>query len=188
ASFPAAAQPAWIVLMLERPPMFMNKGDADRYAAYLGLLCARVIEYLRQGGAHSREMAALFMGGGAFIQNIFNELNLRETMRARAEIIELILERSGATVDQLRVLRPIRSRPRIGFVAVAAADNAESAFLSAHMDRLDRQKYEIRLYTFHEPTGRLGTLCRSAAETYVRLPANLAQAVTRLRLDDLDMA
>jgi len=187
ASFPFAALPASIVLVLERPAIFMNKGDADAYAAYLGSLCARVIEYLRQSGAHSREMAALFMGGAAFVQNIFNELNLREIMRARADIIEFILERSGATLDELRVLRPIRARPRIGFIGVIVADNAESAFLAAHMDRLDRQKYEIRLYTFHEPVERLGALCRGAAETYVRLPTNLAQATTRLRLDDLDM-
>jgi len=188
ACFPISALPAWIALLLERPPIFMNNNDADRFAAYLGPLCARVHEHLRQSGKHALELAALFIGSNVFVQSIFNELNLRDTMRARSSIIEFILERSGATVDQLRVSRPIRTRPRLGFVAIAVADNAESAFLAAHMDKLDRQKYEMRLYTLHEPTGQLGALCRDAAESYVRLPANLGEAVTRLRLDDLDMA
>jgi FkbM family methyltransferase len=188
ASFPDAALPAWIVLLLERPPIFMNKNDAGDFAAYLGLLCARVDEHLRHSGKHGLEMAALFLGSNAFIQSYFNELNLRDTMRARSAIIEFILERSGAAVDQLRVSRPVRTRPRLGFVAIAVADNAESAFLAAHMDKLDRQKYEMRLYTLNEPSRRLGALCRGAAESYVRLPAKLAEAVTRLRLDDLDMA
>jgi FkbM family methyltransferase len=188
ASFPDAALPAWIMFLLERPPIFMNKNDAGDFATHLASLCARVSEHVRQSGKYSRELAALFIGSNMFVQSIFNELNLRDTMRARGALIELILERSGATVDQLRVLRPIRARPRIGFAAVAVADNAESAFLAAHMDRLDLQKYEIRLYTFHEPIGRLGAVCRGALETYVRLPANLPEAVARLRSDDLDMA
>src|SRR5262249_52624556 len=116
----------------------MNKGDADNFATYLGSLWARVIEYLGQSGAHSRGIAALCLGSNAFGQNIFNELNLRDTMRARGEIIEFILERRGARVDQLRVRSPVRARPRIGFIAAAVADNTESAFLTAHMERLDR--------------------------------------------------
>jgi FkbM family methyltransferase len=187
ASFPTPALPACSVLLLDRPAIFMNKDDAGDFAVYLGSLCARVIEYLRQPGAHSREIATLFLSSTAFSQNLFNELNLHETMRRRGEIIELILERAGENVDQLRVRRPIRARPRIGFVAATVADNAESAFLAAHIDRLDRQKYEIRLYSFHEPRERLGAVCRGAAETYTLLPTNLIRAVTRLRLDDLDM-
>jgi FkbM family methyltransferase len=188
ASIPPSALPAWLVFLFERPQMFTSNGDAGAFAAYLGLLCARVNEYLRQSGKHARDAAALFIASSAFVQSNFNELNLRDTMRARGAIIELILERSGATVDELRALRPIGAGPRIGFIAIAVGDSAESAFLAAHMERLDRQKYEIRLYTLNEPTGRLGALCRGAADSYVRLPANLREAVARLRRDDLDMA
>jgi FkbM family methyltransferase len=187
-SIPASARPAWFVFLFEAPPIFAYNGDADDFAGYLGQLCERVGEYLRQSGHQWSDLAAAFNSSLAFSQSYFNELNLRDTMRGRGAIIELILERGGAVVDQLRVLRPIRERPRIGFVAAGISDGTESVFLAAHMDRLDRQKYEVCLYSLYEPAGNLGALCRGAAQSYARLPGNLREAVAKLRLDDLDMA
>jgi FkbM family methyltransferase len=187
-SIPSSVWPAWLIFLFERPQIFTNLGDAAEFATYLGLLCTRVNEYLRHAGNRSRELAMVFNSSAAFVQSNFNELNLRDTMRERGAIIELILERGGASLDQLRALRPTRTRPRIGFVAAWLVDSAESAFLTAHMDRLDRAKYEIRLYTLSAPAGQLAAVCRGAAESYALLPTNVREAVARLRLDELDMA
>jgi len=188
ASVPVSLLPAWLTFLFERPNIFVNHGDAVEFARYLGPLCAQVRDYLTANPKHAGDVAAAFNASTAFAQSNFNELNLRDTLRSRAAIIELLLERSGATLDQLRVLRTVRSRPRLGFVAAAVVDGSESAFLAAHMHRLDRQKYDVRLYTLTEPSGRLGALCQAAADSCIRLPGNVRDAVARLRLDDLDLA
>src|SRR5207302_2359045 len=108
--------------------------------------------------------------------------------RTRGAIIEHILERAGARVDELRALRPIKRRPRIGFISLAISDGTEAAALAAHMERLDRRRFEVKLYSVFAPAGKVGAVCRAAAETYVQLPEQLAAAVARLRCEDLDMA
>jgi predicted O-linked N-acetylglucosamine transferase (SPINDLY family) len=188
----AALQPAslklWLYFLLETPLGFVNIGDADKYAAYLEQLCERIAEYLKQHADPSPDLVTAFMGSSVFVQSYFNQLNLRNLMRLRGSIIERILELGGHTLDQLRVLRPARERPRIGFLALRLADGTETVYLAAHMERLDRRRYDVRLYSAVQPTGKAGSLCRAAAERYELLSGNLREAVAQLRRDDLDMA
>jgi FkbM family methyltransferase len=122
------------------------------------------------------------------MQSYFNELNLRGLMRARGAIIEDLVTRSGAVLDQLRVAAPCADRPRIGFISLALGEGTETTALAAHMERLDRNRFDVRLYSLRAPAGRVGALCRAAAEAYVQLPADFTAAVTRLRAENLDMA
>src|SRR5207302_3738792 len=103
-------------------------------------------------------------------------------------IIEDLVTRSGAVLDQLRVIAPCADRPRIGFISLALGDGTETTALAAHMERLDRNRFDVRLYSLRAPAGKVGALCRAAAETYVQLPADFSAAVARLRAGNLDMA
>src|SRR4029077_14617194 len=106
---------------------------------------------------------------------------------ARGDIIEQILERDGAKLDQLRVMRPIRKKPRIGYVVLYVGDGTESVLLAANLEKLDHERFDIWLYSVQEPKGKIAAVCHAAVDRYVPLSSNVAQAVTQLRQDDLDI-
>jgi FkbM family methyltransferase len=188
ASIPAAIRPSWLAYLFETPPAFANCGDANRMVGYLQQLCDRSEEILADLSEPANDVASSFFNSSIFMQSYFNELNLSGPMRARARVIERILERLDNALDELRLLRPVRNRPRIGFIALGVSDGTEGVHLAAHMERLDRRRYEIRLYSVYEPSGKIGALCRASAESYLQLPAKTSEAVSRLRREDLDMA
>ena len=188
ASLPAAARRLWLSFLCETPPAFAKAGAADEFALYLQNLCERIGEYLAHSAGSVADVTEAFNGSSMFMQSYFNEFNLRDVMRARGAIIEQILERSGANLDQLRVMRPIQKRPRIGFVSSGLSDGTETVFLAASMEHLDRRRYDVRLYSLHEPSGKVGALCRTWAEAYVRLPNKIDEAVAWLRRENLDAA
>ncbi len=187
-SLPAATRAGWLYYLCELPPAFANFGDADEYALYLRMLCERVGDYLTHAADTASDVISNFNSTPIFMQLYSNEFNLRDCMRERGKIIERYLEHGGANLDQLCVLRPIRDRPRIGFIIMSLGDSAETVFLAAHMEHLDRRRYDIRLYSLFEPSGGVGVRCRSWADSYVCLPNQALDAVTRLRREDLDVA
>jgi FkbM family methyltransferase len=188
AAIPPEVRPSWLVFMLESPPAFVHRGDGVRFAHYLGRLCDWLQEYVDATAGSVDDITSAFFGSALFIQGYFNELNLRDVMRTRARLIETLLERRDATLDQLRVLRPARKRPRIGFIALMLHDGTETASLAAHLERLDRRRFDVRLFSLGLPAGRLGAVCRASAEAYVQLPAQISAAVARLRCEELDIA
>jgi FkbM family methyltransferase len=185
---PQEMRASWLALLMETPQAFVHRGDADRFVRYLGQVCERLQQYLHVTTGGVDDITTSFFGSPAFIQAYFNESNLRDLMRRRAVIVEELLARRGGALDQLRVMRPCAKRPRIGFVAFQVAESSEGVYLAAHMERLNRHRFDVRLYTIGAPTDRIGALCRAAADTHVQLPAEVAAAVARLRRDDLDVA
>ena len=187
AMIPAPFRPAWLFFLLEAPGIFFDPGDSNRFAHYLEQLCAQLQREFQKTAGQVEDVAAIFSGSRIFIQSYFNELNLRTLMRSRGDIIEQILERGGAKLDQLRVLRPLRKKPRIGFVVLYVGDGTESVALAANLENLDHERFDVRLYSVQEPTGKLAAVCHAAVDRYVPLANNVAQAVTQLRQDDLDI-
>ena len=154
---------------------------------YLQQLCAQLQQEFHKTAGQVEDVAEIFSGSSIFIQSYFNELNLRALMRARGDIIEQILERDGAKLDQLRALRPCKKKPRIGFVVLYIGDGTESVSLAANLEKLDHERFDVRLYSVQEPRGKIAAVCRAAVDSYAQLPNNVVQAVAQLRHDDLDM-
>jgi FkbM family methyltransferase len=187
-AIPATLRASWLSFLLELPPAFAHRGDGDRFVQYLQQLCDRLEQYLRTTPGMVDDIATAFFNSAIFAQGYFNELNLRHVMRSRGALIEDILTRRGANLDQLRVSRKCRTRPRIGFVTLHPSDGTESVYLAGQIERLNRKRFDVRLYSCAAPTGKVGALCRAAAETYVNLTLSVESAVARLRQDDLDVA
>jgi FkbM family methyltransferase len=188
AAIPVGLRPVWLSFLCELPQAFVHPGDGERFAHYLRRLSENIQQHLRATADSVDDVVSAFFGCAAFMQGYFNELNLRGVMRARGAIIEDLTTRSGGVLEQLRVAAPCAPRPRIGFVALQLGDGTETTALAAHMERLDRNRFDVRLYSVGAPAGKIGALCRAAAEVYAQLPANVAAAVARLRNENLDMA
>jgi FkbM family methyltransferase len=188
AAVPDGLRTAWLTLLVERPQAFVDPGDGERFGLYLQRLCDDIGEHLRTTAAPVDDVLGAFFGSPLFMQGYFNELNLRGVMRARGAIIEHLVTRRGAVLDQLRVAAPCADRPRIGFIMRFLGDGPETTALAAHMERLDRRRFDVRLYSIGPPSGRVGALCCAAAQTHVQLPREPLAAVARLRNENLDMA
>jgi FkbM family methyltransferase len=188
AAIPDGLRPTWLSFLLELPQAFVHPGEGERFARYLQRLCDNIQEHLRATEGPAEDVFTASFSSVTFMQSYFNELNLRGMMRARGAIIEDFVTRKGGVLDQLRVMAPCADRPRVGFVSLFLGDGAETTALAAHMERLDRNRFDVRLYSLGAPSGKMGALCRAAAEKYVQLPANVFAAVARLRNENLDMA
>lgn len=188
AAFPKALHAAWLSLLLQLPPAFAQNGEAGEFPEYLQRVCDQIEEHLRTTTEPVDDIGNAFFATSAFMQAYFNELNLRGLMRSRAAIVEHLVQRGGTVIDQLRVMTPCRDRPRIGFISLGVTDGTESSLLAAYMERLDRRRFDVRLYSMNVPSGRIGALCRAAAETYVQLATSPSVAVAQLRKENLDLA
>ena len=185
---PESVRATWLSFLLESPPAFAQSGDAEKFISYLQQICDLLLQHLRSTVGPADDVVTAFLSSNIFLQSYFNELNLRGLMTKRAAIIEDILTRRGATLDQLRVMRPCRHKPTIGFIVYSAGDGTETTGLAAFLERLDRRRFEIKLYSLVEPAGKMGALCRAAAESYLKLSENIPEAVARLRGEALDIA
>jgi predicted O-linked N-acetylglucosamine transferase (SPINDLY family)/nitrite reductase/ring-hydroxylating ferredoxin subunit len=182
-------EPFWIDCLLTAPPSFLWPGDADRFAQTLAPLMEQVLERLDRAAPESRlTLMKALLASDLAVQGYFNEQSMLPAMVARARVLERLLTLEGARLDQLLVRRPIRHRPRVGFIATAVQDRTESVFLLAHMEHLAALGFEVRLYNRSDPEGRIGMLCRNAANRYRRLPESILGAAALLRGEDLDIA
>jgi predicted O-linked N-acetylglucosamine transferase (SPINDLY family)/nitrite reductase/ring-hydroxylating ferredoxin subunit len=183
------AERFWLDCLLATPPSFLWPGDADRFAQTLAPLMEQILERLDTAPPDSRTaLLKALLTSGLYVQGYFTEHSMRPAMVARARVLERLLALEGARPDQLVPRRPIRQRPRVGFIAPAIQDRTESVFLLAHMEHLAAQGFEVRLYSRSDPEGRIGMLCRNAAHRYRRLPESLLADAALLRGEDLDIA
>jgi predicted O-linked N-acetylglucosamine transferase (SPINDLY family)/glycosyltransferase involved in cell wall biosynthesis len=122
-----------------------------------------------------------------FISAYFNEKNLRDIYTKRSEIIELSLQNNGNKVDYQFSERPAnRKKIRLGILASHFNPSAETFAALPVYEYLSRE-FEVILYSFQQTNHPLEQYCRSSANFFVTLPDGLAEQVSAIRGDDLDI-
>ncbi len=189
--------PAWLLadyasFLLSEPKLFHGPGDADRYQAFLagavGLLHRFVLR--RPDTPLRTAVSRLFLREGRFIQAYFNERNLRELYRQRAEILEAELLRHGAPLAHVFPTGDADKRPariRLGVLAGQFGAQTETYFTLAHIERLPREHCTLTLYCHEAPRDAVSRHVAGIADEVVVLPGDdLHAGVERIRADDLD--
>lgn len=189
--------PDWLLpeygrFLLGPPRIFHRPGDAERYALFLRQAVALFHRYVmrRPSSALAAEMRTVFVDTAHFMQLYFNEHNLKDIYRQRAEILESwILDKGGA----LAHLFPSRSEPRgarrirVGVLCDHYYAHTETYFILAHLEHLPRERCTLILYALDERGDQLDPYARSLADAAVTLPKHNGEAVARVRADDLDV-
>jgi predicted O-linked N-acetylglucosamine transferase (SPINDLY family) len=189
--------PGWLLpeygrFLLAPPRIFHQPGDAERYAFFLRRAVALFHRYVmrRPSSPLAAEMREVFVYTSHFMQLYFNEQNLKDVYRQRAEILESwILDKGGA----LAHLFPSRSEPRgarrirVGVLCDQYYAHTEIYFMLAHLERLPRERCTLILYAVGERGHHLDPYARSLADAAVTLPRHEGEAVARVRADDLDV-
>jgi FkbM family methyltransferase len=189
--------PEWLLpdyasFLLAEPKLFHEPGDADRYQAFLAGAVKLIHRFVlaRPDTPLRAVLSRTFLREGRFIQAYFNERNLRDLYRQRAEILEAELLRHGAPLAHAFAPRDTTAGPRkirLGILAGHYGAQTETYFTLGYIERLSREHCTLILYCHEPPRDRLSQYAAGLADEVVVLPGgDLNAGVERIRADDLD--
>jgi predicted O-linked N-acetylglucosamine transferase (SPINDLY family)/predicted SAM-dependent methyltransferase/GT2 family glycosyltransferase len=168
---------------------FNLPGEANSYYQYI----QRWMDYLHESIlAHPDEpfwqnVAKKFTQVANFIHVYFNDNNLKDIYVKRAEIIELSLRNNGSEVDYQFDERPTnRKKLRLGVLAAHFSPSAETFAALPAYEYLSRD-FDVILYSLQKTDHPLEHYCNTSANFFVTLPENLAEQISAIRGDDLDI-
>jgi predicted O-linked N-acetylglucosamine transferase (SPINDLY family)/glycosyltransferase involved in cell wall biosynthesis len=187
--------PDWLRLdyleyLLTPPRIFTRIGEIDRYNRYLIVW----IDYLHEQ-ILSHPDDRIWQKVAEIVTSRLNCLslydsphNLKNTYRQRAEIIEFQLNSQGHQLDYEFTDRdPERSKIRIGILAAQYAPHSETFNTLPFYKYLNREVFEVVLYTLNDSNHRLNRYCAGHVDAMVVLPQDLSGQVQTIRSDDLDL-
>jgi len=170
---------------------FVRRGEAERAAAFLERAVISILEIVESDRpvAFRRALAQPLVFHGRFLMAYFSERNLRALYRARARIIEFYLATAGHAVDMPIPPRPAdQARVRVGVLRQGWVVGAETAATLAHVQRLDRERFELIFYSLISGADPVEQVARARSERFTVLNGNsVAEAVRRIRDDRLDV-
>ena len=186
---PEWVRPTYFALLLESPQVFNQPGEAERYVDFLQVI-TDLVHRLGRAGPVMREFAALFAMRANFTQAYFSPRNLRPLYQKRGEIISSFLVSQGVAV--LTTIVPQTPEPdrkiKLGVLAHRFTPGTETYFTLSHFEYLDRDRFDITLYTLVSSDHPLEQYCASRVDRVVVLnPNDFGSQVTRIRDDQLDM-
>jgi len=178
----------YVQFVIAGPAVFSDVGEADRYVPFMNSW----LDYLHReilANPQAQRWAivrSVFTRWGKFIPAYFNSVNVRPLYEKRGDIIEFSLRQNGFPIDYQMPPRPAGRKIRFGVLAAHYAPAPETFAALAVYEHLPAD-FETILYTL-QPTGhRLEDYCRSKAAKFVALPQDMAQQISRIREDDLDI-
>ena len=186
--------PAWLLddylgYVLTAPQVFVAPGEAEDYHTHLLSWARTVQQRIRQapGAAASKHLATVFATRANCIPLYSSRENLREFAQVRAAILEFVLVKNGAAIDAKLPRRP-RHRPRIkvGFLCAHFGAQTETHVTLPAL-QLDREKFEVCLFPVAANPGPVETYCRSFADSFTPLPADIHAQVKLIRAAALDV-
>ncbi len=179
----------YLAYLLQAPPVFLHATEADDYAAHMQS-CLRALwdEISRAPDQpRTRRAAHAFIAKANFIPLYFANSNTRELATLRASIIEHFLRSQGAAIDaSFSIESTVSRKTRVGFLNAHFGQQTET-HVALPTFRLDRDRFEVCLFSLLSNPGAVETYCRSLADAYTLLPPALDAQVRTLRAANLDV-
>jgi predicted O-linked N-acetylglucosamine transferase (SPINDLY family)/glycosyltransferase involved in cell wall biosynthesis len=180
----------YLKFMFACPNLFQEIGEADNYYRYFqGWLSYIHTNIFNNPDVQIwQNIASFFTQTVNFIPLYFTTANLRDVYTKRAEIMELVLKKSGFQLDYVFPLRlTTRSKIRLGVLNDHFSPQTETFATLPVFEHLDRSKFEIFLYALNVSGHQLEQYCQSRVDKLVPLPKDFALQVQTIRDDDLDI-
>lgn len=187
--------PKWFLedyfkFMLAVPQFFQEVGEADRYYRYV----ENWINYTHGRFMSNpefpiwKELAWKFTQMANFIPLYFNTANLKEIYIKRGEIMEFALKSLGHALDYEFPQRSnSRQKIRLGILSNHFNPQTETYAILPTFEYLDRNQFEVILYTVTANNHPLEQYCKNRVDQLVPLPSNLTEQVNLIRNHDLDI-
>jgi len=179
----------YLTFMFESPRLFQEIGEAESYYQYV----KRWVDYLHENIFSNpdselwQKVALFFSQNASFVPLYFNTNNLKDICKKRANILELVLKTQGHQIDyDFPERSPEQKKIRIGILAAHFQPQTETFATLPVYEHLNRDLFEITLYTLQASNHRLERYCWGHADTVVLLPQDLPTQVQTIRDGDLD--
>jgi predicted O-linked N-acetylglucosamine transferase (SPINDLY family) len=180
----------YIRYKLDPPPLFRQPGETEVYCTYLqGVVHFLHTTILNQPQSKVwQEIAVVFIQHINLVRIYFSEANLRSIFQETAEIVEFGLRLQGCQLDYTFPPRPPhRQKIRLGIFKEHFSPHTETYMVVPILEHLDRDQFELILYTSRDKHTTLEAYCQSRADRWIHLPQDLMTQVRMIRSDDLDL-
>lgn len=169
---------------------FQKIGEADSYCQYMTQLVSWLHSNIFSNPDSKlwQDIVTYFTSKANFIPLYFNGVNLKDIYTKRADIIEFSLKNRGYQVDyEFPERSPEQKKICIGILAAHFGPQTETFATLPIYKHLNRDLFEITLFTLNTSNHRLGRYCVGHADTLVELPADLPSQVQTIREAELDI-
>lgn len=183
----------WLTELFVQPPQVMSaSGDADRIIDF-SMALARDLEALlaaRPDAPAVRAAREAWLDWADYLPCHISDHNMLPLMQARGRLMMGYL-RDGAPqlLDWTPPPRDPAAPIRVGLLIDRIADNSETIFSLAHVERLPRPEFEVTVASL-TTVNRDNPFARqviAAADRFEPLPAVIGAAARQLRALDLDV-
>lgn len=193
--FDLEAVPHWFIndylrFIMTPPIIFQKVGEADRYYQFLRCWVNYLYDHITTNpdSVLWREAAIQFTSNANFIPLYFNYENLRDVYAKRAQIMATALAYQGHELDYEFPERSAdRQKIRLGILAAHFSPQSETFASLTSYKHLNRDEFEIILFSIAETHHRLEHYCIGHADAFVVLPGGLQAQVQTIREADLDI-
>lgn len=182
--------------LLEYPHIFLTPTSIDHFIDHLDGMTKMLHHFILTDGQtinrseRARAVLKCFDRSLAYVQTYFSTRYLKQLFLQRADLITVgqILD-GGITLAADLPEQSVNRRIRLGIYMTSFMAYTESYFLLSHFEHLDRQRFEVLLYTHELRDSNFEQRCFEAADGVVQLDpaAGLQHAVERIRNDQLDI-
>jgi FkbM family methyltransferase len=186
-------RPDYTRFLLTTPRIFLGPGDADRYCDGVIAAVTAIHQYVFSHPElpSASQLLSILVTESSLLQIYFNERNLKDLYRRRAQLMESWALAQGARLAHTFPLRPQNApqrRLRVGILCRHFGPQTETYFMLAHFERFPRERCTLFLYAMSDRANDLSQYARSIADATIDLPAdNVVAAAERIRADDLDV-
>jgi predicted O-linked N-acetylglucosamine transferase (SPINDLY family) len=188
--------PSWLLhdylkFTLLPPLYFQEIGDANSYYQYM----EKWVNYLHNNIVNNPtrcqlwlDVASDFTNAANFIPLYFNRANLKGIYTKRADIMEFFLNQVEKNIDyEFPERSPERKKIRLGILAIHFGPQTETFAALPVYQYLNRDVFEIVLFTLTTSNHRLERYCAGHADALVQLPSELSSQVQAIREANLDI-
>ncbi|MBP0005272.1 MAG: glycosyltransferase [Cyanobacteria bacterium SBC] len=187
--------PTWMTgtylnFMFESPRLFKNVGEVDRYHEYFTNWTKYLHDKILSNPDNPtwKSVTQVFANLANFTPLCFSDRDQLETQKHRSSILERYLEQAGSTLDYDFPPRPENRTIRFGVLCLNYLPTAETFTTIPAFEHLDRNRFEVYLYSLQTTGHPHEQYCRERADKFTTLPANnLPNMVNAVRSDDLDV-
>ncbi|MBE9177202.1 methyltransferase type 11 [Oculatella sp. LEGE 06141] len=181
----------YVLFVAAAQPLFSQVGEVDRYYRHM----QQWVDYLYHNLSSQpeselwQEVALQFIQSTNCIPLYFSEANLNDLYAKRSDILELVLHHHGHQIDyQFSGRGSDREKIRLGILNTHFSPQTDTFQTLPVFEHLDRNRFEIVLYSLHINHHPLEQYCHSKADRVVQLSEHdIAESVQTIRADDLDL-
>jgi len=191
--------PEWLTddfysYLLRPRHFFERKGEVETYRLYMERVISHIHGMVKKQGtpppvnSPGHRLAELFTRHAYLIPLYFSRSDLKEIMSQRAQLAEIALRARGCSLDHRFSTSPgNRDRIRLGILNAHYRPQTETYATLPVFEHLDRDRYEIILFTTEPHEHPVTRYCHSRASRVVVLTGATDEQARLVREQDLDI-